>query len=83
MELEQITYYRLSGPPTLKQYLIRRHMRQVAQRVVGATGTTIIDGRLLPRSAIRMSSYLKGMTAERIASEHPDWVEEWKRLFSS
>jgi hypothetical protein len=83
MVLQEIKYYRLVKPPTLKQYLYRRAVKNVMRTVKGKTGITINPdtGLSLPKTALAAKQSLTGLTTEKILAEHPDWKEDYDREY--
>ena len=79
IKLQKIEYYRQVKPPTLAQYVYRRAVREAMATIKGKVGVTInpSSGNPVPESALAAKEALKGLTAEKIAKEHPDWVEEY------
>ena len=49
--------------------------------IKGKVGVTVNPGTgtPIPESALAAKEALKGLTAEKIAKEHPEWVEEYNR----
>jgi len=81
MTIQQITYFRQVKPPTLKQYLVRRAVKEASAEVVGIEGTETRNGRPVPSSACAFQDKLTGKTAEELAKLHPDWVEEYRERY--
>lgn len=81
IKLQQITYYRQVKPPTLKQFLYRRAVKEAMGKVKGTVGVTVNPGTGLPipESALAAREALKGLTTERILAEHPTWKEDYER----
>ena len=79
IKLVKIEYYRQVRPPTLDQFLYRRAVRETMKAIKGKVGVTVNPGTgiPIPESALAAKEALKGLTAEKIAKEHPDWVEEY------
>jgi len=79
IQLQQITYYRQVKPPTLKQYLYRRAVREKMAEIKGKVGTTINPETQLPipESALAAKQALKGLTTEQILAQHPEWKEDY------
>lgn len=77
--MQKVEYWRRVRPPTLGQYLVRRMVRQVmtAGKDITGVGIDADSGRPTPMSAQAAKMRLKGLTAEDIAREHPEWVEEY------
>ena len=80
-ELELIQYYREKRPPTLKQFIHRKHVSTVMAQVKGKDGVTrdAATGKNAPVSAIKARELLKGKTSEELMAEHPEWVDEYKK----
>ena len=80
IELQKIEYYRQVRPPTLKQFLYRRAVKEAMAEVKGKVGVVINPGTGLPipESALAAKDALKGLTAEQILTEHPEWKEDYE-----
>jgi len=81
--VQKIQYWKQVKDPTLPQFLMREAMKETCSKVKGVQ-STIIDketGRMMPRSAYKIKKKLKGTTPEKIAKEHPNWVEDYYRLY--
>ena len=81
--LQKIEYWRQVRPPTLKQYLYRRAVREKMSEVKGKTGVTVNPdtGLPIPESALAAGVALKGLTTEKILTEHPEWEEEYAEMY--
>ncbi|MBA7522699.1 hypothetical protein ES705_14819 [subsurface metagenome] len=81
IKLQKIEYYRQVRPPTLAQYVYRRAVREAMEKLKGRVGVTVnpATGVPIPESALAAKEALKGLTAEQILKEHPDWVDEYNR----
>jgi len=81
IKLQKIEYYRQVRLPTLAQYLYRRAVRETMAAIKGKVGVTInsSSGNPIPESALAAREALKGLTAEKIAKEHPEWVDEYNK----
>lgn len=81
IELQKIEYFRQVKPPTLKQYLYRRAVREKMAEIKGKVGITVNPdtGVPIPESALAAKEALKGLTAEQILAEHPEWEEDYER----
>ncbi|MBA7662309.1 hypothetical protein ES703_70337 [subsurface metagenome] len=81
IKLQQITYYRQVKPPTLKQYVYRRAVRETMAEIRGKTGVTVNNdtGCPIPKSALAAREALRGVTAELILELHPEWEEDYER----
>ena len=81
IQLQKIEYYRQVKPPTLKQYVYRRAVRETMAEIRGKTGVTVNNdtGRPIPVSALAASEALRGVTAELILELHPEWREDYER----
>ncbi|MBA7561800.1 hypothetical protein ES708_03443 [subsurface metagenome] len=79
IKLQKITYFRQVHPPTLDQFLYRKAVRETMASIKGRVGVTLNPdtGIPIPESALAAKEALKGLTAEKIAKEHPDWVAEY------
>ncbi len=80
-KLRKIEYWREVRPPTLKQYVYRRAVREKMAELKGQTGTTINPktGRLVPTSALAAREALRGLSADQLLEEHPEWKEDYER----
>jgi hypothetical protein len=74
-KLEMILYLKEKKPVSLKQCLIRKKVAEVIKQHSGED----INGEL-PKSAKIVADNVKGWDAEKIAKEHPEWVEECKKI---
>ena len=85
LQVQQITYFRIVKPPSLKQYLQRRAVAEAMKQVKGEKGVGIDPEtqRMSPLSAIKAKELLKGTKAEDLMRLHPDWVEDYKREHGS
>ena len=83
VELDQITYYRVRKPPSLKQYLVQRNVALASSQVSGKTGTKRIDGNLMPKSASELKKSLTGITADIVAERNPEWVRDYTAFLKS
>jgi len=81
IKLQKIEYYRQVRPPTLDQFLYRKAVRETMKAIKGKVGVTLNPGTgtPIPESALAAKEALKGLTAEKIAKEHPPWVEEYNK----
>ena len=81
IKLVKVEYYRQVKPPTLKQYLYRRAVKEAMEKVKGKVGVTLNPetGIPIPESALAAREALKGLTTERIVAEHPNWKEDYER----
>jgi hypothetical protein len=79
IKLVKVEYYRQVKPPTLKQFLYRRAVQKAMEKVKGKTGVTLNpeNGIPIPQSALAAKEALKGLTAEQILAEHPEWEQEY------
>jgi len=79
IKLEKIEYYRQVRPPTLAQYLYRKAVQERMAKIKGRVGVTVNPetGNPVPESALAARDALKGLTAETITEDHPEWVEEY------
>ncbi len=85
IKLQKIEYYRQVRPPTLKQYLYRRAVKEMMALIKGRVGVTLnpSTGIPIPESALAAQEALKGLTAEQILKEHPEWREDYEKDISS
>ena len=81
IKFQEIKYYRQVKPPTLKQYLYRRAVKERMAGVKGKVGITVNPetGLPVPESALAAREALKGLTTEQILGEHPEWKEDYER----
>jgi hypothetical protein len=81
IQLQEIKYYRRVKPPTLKQYLYRRAVREKMGEIKGKVGITVNPetGLPIPESALAAKEALKGLTTEQILAEHPTWKEDYEK----
>jgi len=81
IKLVKVEYYRQVRPPSLKQYLYRRAVKEKMASIKGKVGVTVNPGTgiPIPESALAAREALKGLTAERILKEHPEWEEDYER----
>ena len=81
IKLVKIEYYRQVRPPTLDQFLYRKAVRETMKAIRGKVGVTVNPGTgvPIPESALAAKEALKGLTAEKIAKDHPEWVDEYNR----
>ena len=81
IQLQEIKYYRQVRPPTLKQYLYRRAVQEKMAEIKGKVGVTVNPdtGLPIPESALAAREALKGLTAEEILTQHPEWKEDYER----
>ena len=81
IQVQEIHYFRQVRPPTLKQYLLRRAVREEMAKVKGQVGITINPETSLPIpvSALAVKEALKGLTADRILQEHPEWRDDYEK----
>ena len=83
IKLQKITYVRQVRPPTLKQFLYRRAVREKMAGIKGQVGVAVNPdtGTPIPISALAAREALKGLTIEQILAEHPEWEEDYEREF--
>ncbi|HUV51890.1 MAG TPA: hypothetical protein VMW64_02295 [Dehalococcoidia bacterium] len=81
IKLVKVEYYRQVKPPTLKQYLYRRAVKEAMTEVKGKVGVTVNPdtGLPIPESAMAAREMLKGLTTEKILVENPSWKEDYER----
>lgn len=81
VQVQEITYFRAVKPPTLAQYLYRRAVKEEMAKLKGQTGVTVNPetNRPVPVSALSVKATLKGLTAEKILKEHPEWEGEYEQ----
>jgi len=81
IKLQKIEYYRVVKKPTLDQYLYRRAVKEAMEKVKGKVGVTLNPdtGLLIPESALAAKEALRGLSAEQILTEHPEWKEDYER----
>lgn len=80
MQFRKVEFWQEVKPPTLNQYLWRRYMRSVTK---GKGGSGVVtdpeSGQPLPLTAFNAKQQLKGVTAQDVAIQHPDWVEDYTK----
>ena len=83
IQLQEIKYYRQIKPPSLKQYLFRRAVAERMAKVKGQTGVIVNpeSGKPIPVSALAAREALKGLLADKILQEHPEWREDYEREY--
>lgn len=81
IKLVKVEYYRQVKLPTLAQYVYRRAVKEAMEKVKGKVGVTVNPekGTPIPVSALAAKEALKGLTAEQILAEHPEWKEDYER----
>lgn len=79
IRLQKIEYVKVVEPPTLKQFLINRAVKEKSAQTKGISGVTRVGGQLMPRSAAVMKD-LKGITADKVLEEHPEWKEDYPKF---
>ncbi|GAI26144.1 unnamed protein product [marine sediment metagenome] len=81
IKLVKVEYYRQVKPPTLDQFLYRRAVHEAMAKIKGKVGVTVNPetGIPIPESALAAREALKGLTAEKILAEHPEWKEDYER----
>ena len=81
IKLVKVEYYRQVKPPTLDQFLYRKAVKKAMALIKGRVGVTVnpSTGIPIPESALAAKEALKGLTAEKIAKEHPGWVDEYNK----
>ena len=81
IQLQKIEYYRQVKPPTLKQYLHRRAVREAMANIKGQDGITVNPdtGLPIPVSALAAKQALKGLTMEKILEQHPEWKDDYEK----
>ena len=85
VQVQEIHYFRQVRPPTLKQYLLRRAVREEMAKVKGQVGITVnpATGLLIPASALAAKEALKGLNADLILEEHPEWRNDYEKDIST
>lgn len=81
LTVQKIEYYRQVRPPTLKQYLYRRAVKEAMTDIKGQDGVTINPetNHPIPKSALAARDALKGLTTEKILEKHPEWKEDYAK----
>lgn len=79
VRLQKIEYIKVVEPPTLKQFLINMAVKEKSAQTKGISGVTRVEGQLMPRSAAVMKD-LKGITADEILQEHPEWRDGYPKF---
>ena len=80
-EYEIVSYLRKKKPPSLKQFLIRKKVQELMKEKHATGFDYLPDGRPVPKLASELKNSMKGMSAEKIAKEHPEWVNEYNKSF--
>lgn len=75
--IEEITYLRIERPSTINQYMVRRFMKDEANKNARVHGVTNVNGKLMPKSAREVQKSMKGMTSEKIRGLHPEWADDY------
>ena len=83
IQLEQVTYIREVKDPTLKQYMIRRNMKEVSAKTKGENGVMHDGVKPIPRSASIIKKKIGGTTADKLMEQHPDWVSDYNEKYKS
>jgi len=85
IKLVKVEYYRQVKPPTLKQFLYRRAVKEAMSQVKGKIGVTLNPdtGLPIPESALAAREALKGLTTEQILAEHPQWQKDYGEIYGS
>lgn len=83
MEFEKIEYIRERRPPTLKQFIWRKAVKEASAEARKLEGNTVNPdtGLPIPRSALHVKKVLEMKTVKDLIKEHPEWVKEWKGKF--
>lgn len=82
--VELIAYIREKRPPTLSQFVHRKHVGKIMSQVKGEGGVVNDPrrtGKRIPASALKARELIKGKKSEDLIAEHPEWVEEYKREY--
>ena len=79
LEIQKIWYYRFPKKPTLKQFLVRKMIKEIGKELKGKVGTTMSAGRYMPKTASIIKDKMKGLNADKIKEIHPEWVEEYEQ----
>lgn len=79
----EIHYFKQVRNPSLKQYVIRRAIKEAGIKTKNMKGITVNPetGGLMPQSALSISREVKGFTAEKLLELHPEWKEEYEREY--
>lgn len=77
--LQKVEYYKEIKTPSLKQYLINKKLKEKSAEVKKVKGVVRdkVTGRLMPKVAVQMRESMKGVSADKVAEEHPEWVQEY------
>jgi len=77
VQFREVRYFQPIRPPTLNQYLWRRFVAEETEgQGVQGVSENPETGRPVPTTALHMQR-LKGITADQIAQEHPEWVRDY------
>jgi len=71
----------LSEKIPLNMFLVWKAFGESAKKCASTLGVTVYDETYMPKIAECVAERMKGMTADRIRREHPEYVEEYKRLY--
>jgi hypothetical protein len=76
---QKVEYYKPITPPSLNQYLVNRAMKEKSSEAKSVKGVVRdkVTGRLMPRAAVTIRDSMKGMKADKVAKERPEWVKEY------
>jgi hypothetical protein len=79
----EVHYFKQVRSPTLKQYLVRRAIKEAgsATREVKGIVKNPATGSSMPRSASIVQDNVRGLIAERLLELHPDWKEDYEREY--
>ncbi len=82
MQFRKVEFWQQVKAPTLNQYLWRRYMASVTK---GKGGNGVVtdpeSGNPLPLTAFNAKQQLRGITAQQVAIQHPEWVEDYKKEY--
>ncbi len=83
IKLQEIRYYRQVRPPSLKQYAVRRAVKEAMATVAKVEGIVLnpVTGHPVPASALAAKGALKGLTSEKILTEHPEYRQEYEEKY--
>lgn len=80
MQFQKVSYVRVVQPPSLKQFLVNKALKEKSNEARGVKGTTRNEkGLLVPKSSVIIEG-MKGITADEILQEHPEWKEDYPKF---
>lgn len=79
----EVHYFKQVRKPTLRQYLVRRAIKEAgsATREVKGVVLSPTTGNPMPKSASIVGDNVRGLTAEKLLELHPEWEEDYEREY--